>query len=117
MRAIFVAPVAILGVAAITGPADATARPSGLDGRLTCTAGQECVYTLRNDGSQTSYVSYASRQFGWGSAHFAGGGCLRPGESLRQVSFTHNGHGIEVVPGTSVSQPFDLPYMPGDNRC
>lgn len=109
-------PVAILAVAGLTGPAEALGRPAELQGRLTCAAGRECVYTLRNLGSRTSYVSYASREFSWGSAHFAGGGCLRPGESLRQVSFTHDGHGNEVRPA-AVSQPFTLPYRPGDNRC
>jgi len=117
MRAVFIAPAVVLLVAALTGPAEAAHRTASLEGRLTCTAGSGCVYTLRNFGPQTSYVSYASREFGWGSAHFAGGGCLKPGQALRQVSFTHDGHGNEVTPMSSVSQVFTLPYMPGDNRC
>ena len=117
MRAIFVAPVAVLALAGLTGPAEAKGTRAELQGRLTCTPGQACVYTLRNLGPETSYVGYASREFGWGSAHFAGGGCLKPGESLRQVSFTHDGHGNEVRPETRVSQAFTLPYKPGDNRC
>src|SRR5437879_3208958 len=103
MRAIFVAPVAIVAVAALTGPAEAShgRQTISLEGRLTCTAGAECVYTVRNDGPLTSYVSYGSREFGWGTAHFAGGGCLAPGQELRQVSFTHDGHGNEVRPASS----------------
>ena len=123
MRAIFIASVAIVAMAALIGPAEAAhravqqPRTTSLDGRLTCTAGGECVYTVRNTGPSTSYVSYGSEEFGWGSAHFAGGGCLAPGASLRQVSYTHDAHGNPVIPATSVSAPFLLPYVPHDNRC
>ena len=43
MRAIFVAPVAIVAVAALTGPAEAShgRQTISLEGRLTCTAGAE----------------------------------------------------------------------------
>jgi len=119
MRAIFIAPVAIVAVAALTGPAEAAHQRQtiGLEGRLTCTAGAECVYTVRNTGPSTSYISYGSREFGWGSAHFAGGGCLAPGAAMRQVSYTHDAHGNPVLPTTSVSEAFRLPYVPHDNRC
>jgi hypothetical protein len=99
-------------------PADAPARHAAtLDGTLTCKVGDTCVYTLRNTGTQTSYVSYGNTAFPWGDAHFAGGGCLKPGQTLTEVAYTHNGHGIPRAAGSSVSEAFSLPYMPLDNRC
>jgi hypothetical protein len=88
-----------------------------LTGTLVCTARAECVYTIRNPNAETSYVSYGNTAFSWGMAHFAGGGCLAPGQSLREVAYTHDGHGNQLQPPVSLSRPFSLPYVPHDNRC
>lgn len=88
-----------------------------LTGTLVCTARAQCVYTIHNPNAETSYVSYGNTAFRWGMAHFAGGGCIAPGQSLREVAFTHDGHGNQILPPESFSRPFSLPYVPHDNRC
>lgn len=98
-------------------PAQLTASPTRLEGRLVCTQGAECVYTIHNPGTETSYISYWNTAFTWGDAHFSGGGCLAADQWYRQVAYTHDGHGNEILPHTSVSLLFSLPYKPHDIRC
>lgn len=95
----------------------ATPSPARLTGTLVCRAGADCVYTIHNPNPETSYVSYGNTKFAWGMAHFAGGGCIAPGQSLREVAYTHDGHGNQLLPPVSLSRPFSLPYVPHDNRC
>lgn len=119
MRLIAIAPVLALGlVAASAAVAHSDPSPGGgLQGSLSCVAGKECVYTVRNTGTQASYVPYGSMTFSWGKAHFPGGGCLKPGQQVSEIAFTHDGHGNRVVPRSTLTRPFQLPYRPGTHGC